>query len=663
LNASPTRDEILARLDVPAFYAARIHGFRTNGSANNVSCRCPFHEDRDPSLSVNVETGLFKCHGCGASGSPVDFLMRMEQITVGDALRKLSEITGTAVSRPKAVKQERRRYTEIPATRDGKTKTAVYAYSLDGGTGAALKVRYEGADGKKTFRWYERDGDMLLDRLGGRSADLYQLDLVRAGIERGAIVILNEGEKASDRLALHDGDDSMDFVTTCGPNGYGSFHREAGTRLAEQLAGAGDVLVVVDRDEKGERWAEEARRHLESRVRSLRFRRSRVTTDKADLFDHLEAGHSLADLLPMAPEATETAWTPCTLEGVTDPTVGRVDYLVDRFIPKGEVVGIAATFKSGKTLMSYSLTLSAVRGAPVFGALQVRRPLRVVVFQEEMPSREDNRRLRRLAIGMGLDPAEVPGFVASGQLVFYNRVGLDLSSAEGVARFHDSVRRADAELVLIDSLIAAAGAVDLGENGPVRRMFTAAFLPLTTEGRSVVFLHHKRKGLQGAKGRDADRDSFLGAQAIAAASGRMYSLERLDDPQEAASDPTRFRCVLTLFGSWTPEEAVATVLETRDEGEGTTVTALDETAQVRTGGVDGKQRAALALAKLVGIRRCIRRKAALAEVAEDLSVSPRTAADGLKYAREREWIETEPVEGSTTGEQNLVPGPKLDGAL
>lgn len=39
------------------------------------SGRCPFpdHEDRNPSFSVNVETGYFKCFGCERQGSFTKF--------------------------------------------------------------------------------------------------------------------------------------------------------------------------------------------------------------------------------------------------------------------------------------------------------------------------------------------------------------------------------------------------------------------------------------------------------------------------------------------------------------------------------------------------------------------------------------------------------------
>jgi putative DNA primase/helicase len=47
---------------------------------------CPFHNDHNPSLSINPETGLFYCHGCGASGNVWQFLMRLKDITFQDAV-------------------------------------------------------------------------------------------------------------------------------------------------------------------------------------------------------------------------------------------------------------------------------------------------------------------------------------------------------------------------------------------------------------------------------------------------------------------------------------------------------------------------------------------------------------------------------------------------
>jgi len=52
---------------------------------------CPFHDDKTPSLIVTPAKNLFHCMGCGAAGSPIDWVMRSEKLDfrqAADALVK-----------------------------------------------------------------------------------------------------------------------------------------------------------------------------------------------------------------------------------------------------------------------------------------------------------------------------------------------------------------------------------------------------------------------------------------------------------------------------------------------------------------------------------------------------------------------------------------------
>ena len=41
--------------------------------------RCPFHEDKTPSLSINAETGKYHCFGCHAKGGDIIDFVRSDQ--------------------------------------------------------------------------------------------------------------------------------------------------------------------------------------------------------------------------------------------------------------------------------------------------------------------------------------------------------------------------------------------------------------------------------------------------------------------------------------------------------------------------------------------------------------------------------------------------------
>lgn len=52
--------------------------------------QCPFHSgDRTPSFSVVPAKHFFHCHGCGAHGDALDFVMRTEGLSLIEAARRL----------------------------------------------------------------------------------------------------------------------------------------------------------------------------------------------------------------------------------------------------------------------------------------------------------------------------------------------------------------------------------------------------------------------------------------------------------------------------------------------------------------------------------------------------------------------------------------------
>lgn len=57
--------------------------------ANYIAC-CPFHNEKTPSFSVSPSKGIYKCFGCGKSGTAVGFVMEHESLSYVEALRYLA---------------------------------------------------------------------------------------------------------------------------------------------------------------------------------------------------------------------------------------------------------------------------------------------------------------------------------------------------------------------------------------------------------------------------------------------------------------------------------------------------------------------------------------------------------------------------------------------
>lgn len=58
--------------------------------ANYVAC-CPFHNEKTPSFYVSPSKGIYKCFGCGKSGTAVGFVMEEEHCSYVEALRYLAK--------------------------------------------------------------------------------------------------------------------------------------------------------------------------------------------------------------------------------------------------------------------------------------------------------------------------------------------------------------------------------------------------------------------------------------------------------------------------------------------------------------------------------------------------------------------------------------------
>lgn len=65
--------------------------------ANLWAC-CPFHGEKSPSFSVSPAKGIYKCFGCGKAGDSIRFIMDIEGLGYGEALRHLAKKYGIEVA-------------------------------------------------------------------------------------------------------------------------------------------------------------------------------------------------------------------------------------------------------------------------------------------------------------------------------------------------------------------------------------------------------------------------------------------------------------------------------------------------------------------------------------------------------------------------------------
>jgi DNA primase len=76
--------------EVRSYFEEKLSGVRWQGAQGIV--RCPFHDDRHPSLSINYELAVFFCHGCGTKGDVITFECLISRCDRPTALKSLSSL-------------------------------------------------------------------------------------------------------------------------------------------------------------------------------------------------------------------------------------------------------------------------------------------------------------------------------------------------------------------------------------------------------------------------------------------------------------------------------------------------------------------------------------------------------------------------------------------
>ena len=93
--------------------------------------RCPFHDDKTPSLVVSPDKNLWHCLGaCNAGGSVIDFVMRMDGVSFRHAVEllrndHLPSLAAESPAEPKAIKRATVRKLDTPLPPDADDQTAL----------------------------------------------------------------------------------------------------------------------------------------------------------------------------------------------------------------------------------------------------------------------------------------------------------------------------------------------------------------------------------------------------------------------------------------------------------------------------------------------------------------------------------------------------------
>ncbi len=84
-------DELIERCDIVNVIEEYM---QLKPSGSNYVGLCPFHSEKTPSFMVSPSKQIFKCFGCGEGGNVISFVMKHENLSFIDAVKKLCDRCG-----------------------------------------------------------------------------------------------------------------------------------------------------------------------------------------------------------------------------------------------------------------------------------------------------------------------------------------------------------------------------------------------------------------------------------------------------------------------------------------------------------------------------------------------------------------------------------------
>jgi len=310
-----------------SFYSRHLK--LTPTSATQVRALCPFHNDQNPSLSINLANGLYHCFACPAKGNIFNFRMKAENLSFADCLKafanelqlipkEIKPLTLTVLPAMKNVlewqqnlfKDQNKTVREFLNAKRGMTDETIRQFHLgfDERSGsivvpvldpsgqeavAAKLLKYDLSTGKKTIR-----------TIG--SAQLFNSHLLLRDYEKFGCVVICEGE--------------FDAIVLC-QNGFLAVSGTAGASTWKKAWSPSfkgkDVVLCYDSDDAGRKGASRVAQELlpiASSVKSIDLFGSEATKDRKDATDFfVKAGKTAEDFQRMV-DSADPVQSSCTTD-------------------------------------------------------------------------------------------------------------------------------------------------------------------------------------------------------------------------------------------------------------------------------------------------------------------------------------------------------------
>jgi len=371
------KQAIIDRLDKKAYYSSELPSIKWNGNDTGQAI-CPFHNDTDPSLSVNYRTGQFNCFGCNKKGSIFDYYMARHGVDYKTAFNALAQEAGVSEKVTSKIVE-------------------TYDYTNEAGKLIFQTTRHE----PKDFRQRQPDGKGgWIWNLQGVQLSPYNLPEV---IKSDTVFIV-EGEKDVENLR------KIGLVASCNPMGAGKWRPE----YNEHFRGK-NIIILPDNDKAGQEHASQVAKNLHGIASSIRIVELPGLPVKGDVSDWIQAGGIKASLEELTKNTLEykLSETSHVGGGQLDSSIPApfaylqkgsdlrqleivIEWVIMNLLPKQSITILYGPGGIGKTWLSLILSQAIAAVDNFMGLAAVQMPVVYIDFENPYPVLID--RVKRIGI-------------------------------------------------------------------------------------------------------------------------------------------------------------------------------------------------------------------------------------------------------------------------
>ena len=442
---------VKSNMNYKEYYEKELPSIEWDDGSSQGKAKCPFHQDNNPSLSVDSQRGLFHCFGCGSKGSVIDFQMKRHSMSYPEALESLS---GKA---------------DRPLVRQGLSETYDYRDVLGGLVFQVVRKEPKGFHQRRP----DGEGGWIYNLEGVESIPYNLYEVIQAHR-----VLITEGEKDAEALRR------IGLVASTNPGGAGKWRSSYNQYFKNK-----EVIILPDNDVAGKNHALLVARNLEPVASSVKIVKLPNLDEKQDVSDWLEKGgdkRQLSILVRATDEWENDDFAVSNdiatnrpllipLRDLLDEPYEEMSWLVDDMLPKGGFSVLASRPKVGKSVLARCLALCIAKGKTFLGREVTRGPVIYYSLEERRP--EVAKHFREM------------GALGDEQIFIYDG-STPLSEIVEVQADVNAVKPA---LIIIDTLFKFARVESVGNYIQTIRALDPLLRLARSTGTHVLSVHHSTK--------------------------------------------------------------------------------------------------------------------------------------------------------------------------